>query len=246
MEDNLVGERIRELRRAKNLTQDELAVLVNSSRVQINQWETGAREMSTSRLVDFASALETSCDYLLRGVPYEQAESFNKTGLDVNSLNALSDVMNLTEHKKKQVLFVINSILGSDYFWKTVMPHILAAISIQENAVLGGAFEERKNLLPESMMDKLKESIDNVTLCNMSGYTDHIVINKETAIAFKLNEAAKALEMLIKAVVEKHALERNHPLSTYVSPYKSENETDEKINVTEFIEYVKAMGIDIK
>ena len=246
MEDNVVGERIRELRRAKNLTQDELAALLNTSRVQINQWETGARELPTSRLIDFASALETSCDYLLRGVPCEQAESFNKTGLDVHSLNALSDVMNLTEHKKKQTLFVLNSILGSDYFWKVVMPHIMAAISIQENAVLGGAFDESKNLLPENMVEKLKESIDTVTLHNASGYTDHIIINKETAIAFKLNEAINSLGLLLKAIVEKHGLEKNSPLASFVSPYKLQNVTDEKVNVTEFVEYLKAMGIDIR
>ena len=72
MEENSVGGRIRALRRAKNITQDELAVLVNSSRVQINQWETGARELPMGRLDDFAAALDTSCDYLLRGVPYEK------------------------------------------------------------------------------------------------------------------------------------------------------------------------------
>lgn len=245
MEDNFVGERIRALRRAKDLTQDELAALVNSSRVQINQWETGARELPMSRLNDFAAALDTSCDYLLRGVPTEKAESFNKTGLDINSLNALSDVMNLTEHKKKQILFVINSILGSDYFWKEVMPHILAAISIQENAVLGGAFEGGKNLLPESMTEKLKDSVENVTLCNISGYTDHMIISKETAISFKVNEAINSFGMLLKAVVEKNGMDRNNPLSVYTSPYRLQNVTDEKVNVTDFIEYVKAMGINI-
>ena len=245
MEENSVGGRIRALRRAKNITQDELAVLVNSSRVQINQWETGARELPMGRLDDFAAALDTSCDYLLRGVPYEKTESFNKTGLNMYALNALSDVMNLTEHKKKQILFVINSILGSDYFWKGVMPHILAAISVQENAVLGGAFEGGKDLLPESVTDKLKDSIENVTLCNISGYTEHMIISKETAVSFKVNEAINAFGMLLKAIVEKNKMDKNDPLSAYISPYRERNVTDEKINVTEFVEYMKAMGINI-
>lgn len=245
MSQNTIGDRIRELRKSKNLTQDDLALLMNTSRVQINQWETGVRELSASRVIEFAGALDTSCEFLLRGVPLEKAESYNQTGLDLHSLNAFADIMDLTEHKKKQYLFVLNGILGSDYFWRNVMPHILAALSIQENAILGGAFSGIKDYNPEELCNKIKESIKTVTFSNTIGYTDHIIINKETAIAFQLQEAVDAFKLLIKAIIEKHGTNQNDPLAAFVIPYRASKAPDEKINITEFLEYIKAMGLTI-
>lgn len=246
MDQITIGDRIRELRRAKNLTQDDLAVLINSNRVQINQWETGARELSATRVVEFAAALDTSCEYLLRGVHTEQAESYNQTGLDMHALNALSDLMKLTEHKKEQYLYLLNSILGSDCFWHTIMPHLLAALTIQENAVLGGAFAGLKDFHPESMADKIKDSINTVTFSNMSGYTDHIVINKEAAIAFQLQEAMDIFKLLLKAILEKHALQKDNPLAPFTRPYRTSSNPDEELSIVQFLEYAKAMGITLE
>lgn len=245
MEQNAIGERIRELRKTKNLTQDDLALLMNSSRVQINQWETGARELSASRVIDFATALDTSCEFLLRGVPVEKAESYNQTGLDIHSLNAFADIMDLSEHKKKQYLSILNGILGSDFFWHTVMPHILAALSIQENAVLGGAFSGLKDFDPECMADKIKESIQTVTFSNTVGYTDHILINKETAVSFQLQEASDAFKLLLKAIIEKYGAKQDNPLAAFTIPYRKSKAPDEKIGISEFLEYIKAMGLTI-
>lgn len=245
MEENLIGERIRELRKQKNLTQDDLAVLINSSRVQINQWETGARELSASRIIEFASALDTSCDYLLRGVPTEKSDSFNQTGLDLNSLNALSDIMNLSEHKKKQYLSIINGILGSDYFWHSVMPHLLAALSIKENAALGGAYAGLRDFNFDLLSDKLQESINTLTFSNTAGYTDHILINRDAAVAFQLQEGSEAFKLLLKAIIEKYDTNKNDLLLNFTAPYRRKNSADEKISTSEFLDYIKAMGITI-
>ncbi len=245
MDQYTIGDRIRELRKAKNLTQDDLAMLTNSSRVQINQWETGARELSASRVMEFAAALDTSCDFLLRGVPMEKAESFNQTGLDMHSLNAFADIMTLSEHKKKQYLSVLNGILGTDFFWRNIMPHILAAFSIREKAVLGGAFESIKDYKPEEFGDKIKESIQLVTLANTAGYTDHILINSETAIALQIQEAVDAFKLLLNAIIEKSGREQSNPLAAFTAPYRANNAPNETISISEFIEYVKAMGLTI-
>lgn len=246
MEQNIIGDRIRDLRKAKNLTQDDLAALMNSSRVQINQWETGAREISASRIIDFANALDTSCDFLLRGVPTEKVESFNQTGLDLNALNAFSDIMHVTEHKKKQYHTILNGILGSDYFWNTIMPHILAAFSIREHAVLGGAYAGLSDFNPESMKDKIMDGLQSVTLANSIGYTDHILISQDTAVAFQLQEASDAFKLLLKAIVDKHGTEHNNPLAALTAPYRSKDAPDEKIRISEFLDYVKAMGLTIE
>jgi len=245
LEQNIIGDRIRELRKSKNLTQDDLAVLMNSSRVQINQWETGAREISASRIIEFASALDTSCDFLLRGVTSDKVDSFNQTGLDLHSLTAFSDVMHLHEHKKKQYLYILNSILGSDYFWKSIMPHILAALSIKENSILGGAFSGINNFNPDRMKDKIVESVNTITFSNTCGYTDHIIINKETAISFQLQEASDAFKLLLKAIIDKCKNSHQDPIESITTPYRSPNEPDDKIDILDFIQYLKAMGLTL-
>ena len=246
MEYNSIGERIKELRRAKKLTQEELAALMGISRVQINQWETGARELTASRIIDFANALDTSCEYLLRGVPVEKADSYNQTGLDMHSLNAFSDVMNLPDHKKNQYLVFLNGILGSDYFWHEIMPHLSAALSIQEHAVLGGAYAGLKDFSPDSLADKLKESVQFVTFCNTAGYTDHILINHDAAINFQLSEATKSFDILLKAIIEKHSIHQNNPLVALTKPYCSNKNSDnEKIRVSDLIAYLNAMGLTL-
>lgn len=243
MDQNIIGDRIKELRKAKNLTQDDLAALMNSSRVQINQWETGAREISANRIIEFASALDTSCEFLLRGVTVEKADSFNQTGLNLHALNAFADIMELPEHKKKQCLAILNGILGSDCFWRIVLPSLTAALSIQENAVLGGAYAGLKDFNPQSMSDKIKESIQTITFSNTAGYTEHILLNKETAIAFKIQEAMDNFKLLLKAIIENHKDTLNNPLASYMEPYHSNRSPDEKITISTLLEYLKAMGI---
>lgn len=243
MDQNTVGDRIRELRKSKNLTQDDLAGLMNTSRVQINQWETGARELSASRIVDFASALETSCEFLLRGVPVEKADSYNQTGLDLSSLSAFSDLMELPEHKKKQYLSVLNGVLGSDYFWRTVMPHILSALTIQENAVMGGAFSGFKDFTPEILGDKLKDSVQTLSFSNAAGYMDHILISQETAVSFQLQEAADAFKPLLKAVIDKLTVQKDNDLFT--APYRPNKTPDDQIDLVRFSEYLRAMGLNV-
>ena len=71
MESYLIGERLRSLRKERHLTQDDLANLMSVSRVQVNQWETGAREIASSRIIKLAEIFNTSCDYLMRGVESE-------------------------------------------------------------------------------------------------------------------------------------------------------------------------------
>ena len=218
---------------------------MNTSRVQINQWETGARELTANRIIDFANALDTSCEYLLRGVPVDKVDSYNQTGLDMHALNALADISGLPEHRKKQYLLFLNGILGSDYFWHEIMPHLLSALSIQENAVLGGAYAGIRDYTPETVSDKLKDSIQFLSFSNAAGYTDHILINKETAIHFQLFEAMNAFHNLSKAIIEKQAMNQSNPFVALTKPYSPNRANDEKTCISDFIAYLKAMGLTI-
>lgn len=62
----MLGQRLKEARKAKNLTQTELAELSGVSRITITQIERGATETTTSAvIVKLAKALECTTDFLL-------------------------------------------------------------------------------------------------------------------------------------------------------------------------------------
>jgi transcriptional regulator with XRE-family HTH domain len=62
-----IGTRIRNVRRERGLTQDELAEQVGVSRSAVAQWETGRTGQVTGNLSRIASALEVNVEYLMVG-----------------------------------------------------------------------------------------------------------------------------------------------------------------------------------
>lgn len=62
-----VGDRIREIREHKNLTQDRLAELSNISKGFLSEIENNKRNPSSESVLRIANALGASIDYLLRG-----------------------------------------------------------------------------------------------------------------------------------------------------------------------------------
>ncbi|AFS77841.1 putative HTH-type transcriptional regulator type 3 [Gottschalkia acidurici 9a] len=66
MDNVYLGSRIKELRRHKNLTQEQLAELVNISTTHIGQIERGERGASLDTLISICNCLEVTLDYLLK------------------------------------------------------------------------------------------------------------------------------------------------------------------------------------
>ncbi|HET8924796.1 MAG TPA: helix-turn-helix transcriptional regulator [Candidatus Acidoferrum sp.] len=62
-----VGDRIREIREAQRLTQDQLAEKADISKGFLSEIENGKRNVSSEYLLRVANALCASVDYLLRG-----------------------------------------------------------------------------------------------------------------------------------------------------------------------------------
>ncbi len=62
-----IGERIKELRVGKKLTQSQLAELVEMSYIQIGRYETQKSNPSSDVLQKLATALDTTTDYLMQG-----------------------------------------------------------------------------------------------------------------------------------------------------------------------------------
>ncbi len=61
------GRRIQKLRKAKGLTQEQLAERLNVSTVHLAKIETGKRGCSLDILIDFATFFNISLDYLVLG-----------------------------------------------------------------------------------------------------------------------------------------------------------------------------------
>jgi transcriptional regulator with XRE-family HTH domain len=66
-----VGERIKEQRTQKKLTQTELAKLVGLTYIQIGRYETGKSNPSADVLNRLAQALDTTTDFLMKGTQDE-------------------------------------------------------------------------------------------------------------------------------------------------------------------------------
>lgn len=63
-----LGSRIKKLRDALGLTQEELAIKIGVARSTLASWETNRREPDYSTLQQLAEALKTNIQYLLTGV----------------------------------------------------------------------------------------------------------------------------------------------------------------------------------
>jgi transcriptional regulator with XRE-family HTH domain len=79
----IYSERIRQLRRAKDLSQEELAHLAGTSQRQISKYETGENEPTVHVLIALADALDTTTDYLV--------------GLNENPLRIIQDDLSAVE-----------------------------------------------------------------------------------------------------------------------------------------------------
>ena len=62
---DLIGERIKHFREAKEISQEELSAILDTSVRHISAIETGTRGISLSLLVDIANALDISSDDIL-------------------------------------------------------------------------------------------------------------------------------------------------------------------------------------
>lgn len=62
-----IGHRLRDERRHRGLTQDQLARHVGVSRSAVAQWETGRAGQLTGHLARVAAVLDTSVEYLMHG-----------------------------------------------------------------------------------------------------------------------------------------------------------------------------------
>mgnify|MGYP003290459833 CR=1 FL=1 len=62
-----IGNRIQELRKKKNISQEELANIMNVSRQAVSKWESNLSAPDIEKIVDLCEYFQVSSDYLLMG-----------------------------------------------------------------------------------------------------------------------------------------------------------------------------------
>lgn len=67
----MIGERIKELRKSKKMSQSELGKFIGVSQTTVTAWENGRAEPSSSYVTKLATFFNVSTDYLLGRDPRE-------------------------------------------------------------------------------------------------------------------------------------------------------------------------------
>lgn len=100
------GGRISAARKAKNLTQEQLAELMNVTRQSISRWESDQTYPEMEKIVRLAEILEVDCDYLLnQNAEVKSPEKVKKTAIT----RLLQDLKG-----KKVILSLYNDVTDYD------------------------------------------------------------------------------------------------------------------------------------
>lgn len=116
--DRMVGKRIQALRKARGLSQSDLAGAAGVRFQQIQKYESGANRVSASRLWAIADALGVSIVYFFEGLEPEQVAE-GQTGAtqeplaflrDPEAIEILTLLKTLPETKKSALLSIVRSM----------------------------------------------------------------------------------------------------------------------------------------
>ncbi|KEI75858.1 helix-turn-helix domain-containing protein [Clostridium botulinum] len=94
----MFGDRLRELREEKQLTQEELGKLLNVSRQAVSSYEKGENEPTIDALVKIANIFNVSLDYLLS----RTKERYNLNLEDKKNKDLIIDIIKVIEKYKNK------------------------------------------------------------------------------------------------------------------------------------------------
>lgn len=97
---NNIGERIKELRNARKMTQNEFADRINVTKSMVSAYENGTRLPSYDVLIKIARLFKVSTDNLLG---YSEKSVVDVTGLTRKQINVIQDV--ITTYKRHNMLY---------------------------------------------------------------------------------------------------------------------------------------------
>lgn len=108
----MLNENIRNLRKSKGLSQEELAIKLNVVRQTISKWEKGLSVPDSSMIVSLAEELDTSVSTLLGETVQEECSSDENNEEKLKNISEKLEVINLqlakrSERKNKTIRYLL-------------------------------------------------------------------------------------------------------------------------------------------
>ena len=142
------SERLKELRKRNNLTQQELDDKVGTNRVNVTKWETGRTEPTLENIVKLSKILDTTTDELLgRNINFGDTILNKKYKYDLSVLKE-SDIQNLYDLK---------ITLAFDLLDESLSPVKLKEILMEKNKL-----DKEEELILDTILAEAKEFADDV------------------------------------------------------------------------------------
>ena len=94
----MIAEKIKELREANSMTQNEVAKRLGITRSSVNAWEMGISVPSTMYIVQLEQLLSVSADYILG---LDSRAVIDISGLDDESVRVLNDMVRYMRERQR-------------------------------------------------------------------------------------------------------------------------------------------------
>lgn len=94
----MIADKIKELREANSMTQNEVAKRLGITRSSVNAWEMGLSIPSTMYIVELARLFSVSADYLLG---LDSKTVLDISGLDNDSVKILNDMVRYMRDRQR-------------------------------------------------------------------------------------------------------------------------------------------------
>jgi transcriptional regulator with XRE-family HTH domain len=107
-----IGDRIREIREAKKLTQEQLAEKALMSKGFLSEIENGKRNVSSEYLLRIANSLCASVDYLLRGTTDVSGNGTRESIVIPAELSEAAEKLNLSYAQTVELLEAHRSVIA--------------------------------------------------------------------------------------------------------------------------------------
>lgn len=142
------SDRLKNLRKKNQLTQQELADKVGTNRVNITKWETGRTEPTLENVVKLAKILDTTTDDLLgRQINFGDTILNKKYKYDLSVL----------KESNVQRLYDLKITLALELLDETINPNILKEILMSKNKL-----DKDEELILDTILAEAKEFADDV------------------------------------------------------------------------------------
>lgn len=164
----MLCENLKALRKAKGLSQEELAVRLNVVRQTVSKWETGLSVPDSEMLIRIAEALDTTVSNLL-GEPIrpETPSEYKALAAKLEILNGQFARQNEQRRKHTRLFFILLIVLAGILFLSAIIPmlyHSLVFGQMQSNSTVIGGYDGPTNIWITDLSSFAKPLIVSVVI----------------------------------------------------------------------------------